>query len=165
MRKCCFQMIINKLSYALFRIDWVLNPNAGNMLLSINAYDIREIELAFRDLVLQCSETWWCWLFFVHVCMCVRACMYYIWEMGLPFRNCLFFVYSRLRFYYSPSWDLTYVMRYLAIPIFRYLSSVTLADATHPSMHLNYMQYNIFAFVIAPSLFLMISREFAALFN
>lgn len=35
----------------------MLNPNAGNMLLSINAYDIREIELAFRDLVLQCSET------------------------------------------------------------------------------------------------------------
>jgi len=45
------------------------------MLLSINAYEIREIELAFRDLVLQCSETW-CWLFFVHVYMYVRACMY-----------------------------------------------------------------------------------------
>lgn len=39
-----FQMIINTLSYALFRIDWVLNPSAGNMLLSINAYDTREIE-------------------------------------------------------------------------------------------------------------------------
>jgi len=68
-------MIINTLSYALFRIDWVLNPSAGNMLLSINAYEIREIELAFRDLVLQYSETWR-WLFFVHVYMYVRACMY-----------------------------------------------------------------------------------------
>lgn len=35
-------MIINKLSYALFWIDWVLNPSAGNMLLSLNAYDISD---------------------------------------------------------------------------------------------------------------------------
>lgn len=42
--KCCLQMIINKLSYALFRIDWVLNPTAGNTLLSLNAYEnVREI--------------------------------------------------------------------------------------------------------------------------
>lgn len=44
--KCCLQTIINKLSYALFRIDWVLNPNAGNTLLSLNAYDVREFRIS-----------------------------------------------------------------------------------------------------------------------
>lgn len=41
----------------------------------------------------------------------------------------------------------------LQLATLNYLSSVTLANATHSSMHLNYMQYNTFAFVIAPSLF------------
>lgn len=50
----------------------MLNPSAGNMLLSINAYDIREIELAFRDLVLRnmmliifCTR--------LYVCACVHV--------------------------------------------------------------------------------------------